>query len=109
MSRLVINTEESLYRPVEVEIDGQVYQVARITRPVQRKLLELDDQLRAGNLDAAYTRLELLIGKQDFIEKIDVQQASKITQYIIQKVYAPTPEDRVEEKKAPEAGEKTQP
>ena len=44
VSRLVINTEESLYKPVDVEIDGQVYTVARVTRPIQRRILELDEE-----------------------------------------------------------------
>lgn len=107
MSRLVINTEESLYKPVDIEIDGQVYTVARVTRPIQRRILELDEEWKKGNLDAAYQRLELLIGSQPFMEKLDVQQVNTITEYIVRKVYAPSKEDRAEEKKAPEAGEKT--
>lgn len=106
MSRLVINTEESLYKPVDIEIDGQVYTVARITRPIQRQIMKLDEQWKSGDLDAAYKRLELLIGPQPFMEKIDVQQVNAITEYIVRKVYAPSKEDRAEEKKAPEAGEK---
>jgi len=109
VKRLVINTEESLYKPVDVEIDGNVYPVARITRPIQRQIMEFDEQWKKGDLDAAYRRLELLIGPQPFMEKLDVQQVNAITEYIVRKVYAPTKEDRAEEKKAPEAGEKTSP
>jgi hypothetical protein len=105
VSRLIIKTEESLYKPVEVEIDGQVYQVARVTRSIQRQLLELDEAWKRGELDAAFLRLEVLIGPQEFIEKLDVQQANAITEYIVRKVYAPSKEDRAEEKKASEAGE----
>lgn len=107
MSRLVINTEESLYKPVEVEINGEVYAVVPVTRAVQRQIMELDEQWKTGDLDAAYRRLELLLGPLPVIEKLRVERVLEITEYIVRKVYAPSKEDRAEEKKAPEAGGKT--
>jgi len=103
---LVINTDESLYKPVQVTIDGQVYTVAKITRGVQLQLMALDEQWRAGDLDAGFRRIELLLGKQPWLEKLDVRELQKLTDYIVRKYYAPNAEDRAEEKKAPEAGEK---
>lgn len=107
MSRLVINTEESLYKPVEVEINGEVYAVVPVTRTVQRQIMELDEQWKTGDLDAAYRRLELLLGPLPVIEKLRVERVLEITEYIVRKVYAPSKEDRAEEKKATEAGGKT--
>lgn len=101
---LVINTAQSMYKPVRVKIDGKYYEVARIFRDMQQKIMEMDRALKDGDLDVPYKRLELLLGPQDFINKLDIEQAEAICQDIIKKVYGPRKEGR-EEKNARGPGE----
>ena len=43
--KLVLNTKKSLYDPIEIEIDGQVYQGAKTTRATLKEISRLDDEI----------------------------------------------------------------
>ena len=48
--RLVLNTKKSLYDPIEIVIDNQVYQSAKTTKAVLKEINKLDEQ-RDGIID----------------------------------------------------------
>lgn len=43
--RLVLNTKKSLYEPIEVVIDNQVYQSAKVTKDVLKEINKLDEEI----------------------------------------------------------------
>jgi len=91
MPRLKINTKTSatLYDPVEVEINGKVYKVKPVGRAILRKIQELDDEVNKGNLDAAYERLELLLGKHKAISDLMIEDLASITDFITKNLFRP--------------------
>jgi len=90
MSKLVINTAQSLYKPIEIKIDGKTYTVkAKFSRKFLNKLGEYDKKITAGDTDAPFERLEKLIGKQAVIDKLDLREVNEITEHIIEKIKNP--------------------
>jgi len=103
MPRLTIDTKntKSLYDPVEVEINGKVFKVISIDRNVLKKIEEFDAETVKGNLDAAYQRLELLIGKHPFINKLRIEELIEITEFVTMNIFRPAKK----EKNSPGPGE----
>jgi hypothetical protein len=85
MSRLIIDT--SLFSPIEIEVNGRVYPVTRITRPVQVKMVELDRAWERGDIDVPFRRLVLLLGEHPEFDDLDISEVNKIIQDIIRKAY----------------------
>jgi len=96
MPRLTIDTKntKSLYEPVEVEINGKVFQVISIGRDTIKKIEEYDAAVKKGNLDAAYERLELFIGKHKLISNLKIEEMIEITDFIIQSVFTPVKKEK---------------
>ena len=94
MPRLNIDTKKSLFEPVEVEIDGQVFTVKRIDRDTLKKIAELDEETQKGNLDAAYERLELLIGKHKFINTLALEELIEITDFVTRNIFRPSKQEK---------------
>ncbi len=106
MSRIVVDSSKSLLPPVEVEIDGQVFQVRRIDRDAQRLLVEFDARVRSGDLDASYEQLEFLLGEaaREAINRLDIRQVDDLLLRIVKALYGRAPLE--DEKKASAPGER---
>lgn len=108
MKKLIIDTRKSIFKPIEIEINGKTFEVIRVTREVLKKLAEFDRRLREGDGEAPYERLEFLIGKTPLINKLEMREVNQITTYITGLLYTPEevqlPED---EKKVIGPGDKS--
>jgi hypothetical protein len=89
MPKLSITTDKSLYAPIDVEIDGKLYRVKRMTRTLIQEIAALDAETGKGDLDAAFRRMEILFEQKPPIDKLDIQQVGKITEFIVRNVLAP--------------------
>jgi Holliday junction resolvasome RuvABC ATP-dependent DNA helicase subunit len=105
MAKIQINTKKSLYEPIEIEIDGKSYAVKRITRDVLKKIREYDEKVSKGDLDAAYKRLELFIGKHKAINELGLDELNEVTNFIIHNIISPK---RIEKNSQRPADEKSQ-
>jgi len=94
MPRISIDTKKSLYKPIEVEIDGKILTVKRITHDIIQKIPEFDERVRNGDLLAAYDRLELFLGKHRVIRTLDLGQVKDITQFIITNIVTQEREEK---------------
>src|SRR4030043_438019 len=74
MPRLKIESEKSLYPPIEVEIDGQVFSLQRVTQKMLMEIGRLDEEIPKGNLEAAWKRLEVLFGPNELFSKLAIFQ-----------------------------------
>ena len=92
--RLVLNTKKSLYGPIEIVIDDQVYQSVKTTKSVLQKVNELDEQIQKepDNDDLLYKVVQLLfdvgpeiLGKLDKREVQDIFVFSKKKFFEIEK------------------------
>jgi hypothetical protein len=106
MPKLRIDTKKSLYKPIEVEIDGKVFQVRRLTRDVLQEAERLDSEVASGKLDAAYERLEFLLQtKNKIFNKLSVEEVGEVTRFITSSMLSPEKseknESRPEDEKSP--------
>jgi len=107
MSKLVINTAQRLYKPIEIEINGKTYVVNAIfTHKFLKKMSEYDEAIGNGDTDAPFERLEMMIGKQAVIEKLDIREINKITKHVITNIYKADTDLPVKEKNLTGPGDK---
>jgi len=80
-NRLVLNTKKSLYEPIEIEIDGQVYQSIKTTRATLREINKLDDEIQKDptNDELVYKAIRLLFDvKPEILDKLDKREVEDI-------------------------------
>ena len=89
MPRLKIESEKSLYPPIEVEIDGQVFSLQRVTQKMLMEIGRLDEEIPKGNLEAAWKRLEVLFGPNELFSKLDIFQVGEIINFVVRSIVMP--------------------
>lgn len=101
MNRLKIDTTKSLYKPIEIEVNGKVFEAKTLTRVILRDLSKLEARIRQGEAEAAYEQLELMFGKQKEFDQLTLQHVNEIVTYVTTQLYAPErilPTDKPNEK-----------
>jgi len=77
--RLVLNTKKSLYDPIEIVIDDQVYQSAKSTRAVLAEIDKLDEKAAKNDDEALYKIVQLLFNvDRKTLEKLDKREVQDI-------------------------------
>jgi len=79
--RLVLNTKKSLYEPIEIEIDGQVYQSVKTTRATLKEVNKLDDEIQKApdNDELLYRAIKLLFDiEPKILDKLDKREVQDI-------------------------------
>ncbi|GAG68454.1 unnamed protein product [marine sediment metagenome] len=77
--RLVLNTKKSLYEPIEIVIDEQVYQCVKATRTVLADIEKLDDKAAKNEDEALYKIVQILFNvDQKILEKLDKREVQDI-------------------------------
>ena len=99
-----IDTKKSLYKPIEIEIDGKIFQVKRIPRDVLLKIERLGEEALKGNVVAGYQQLELLIGKSEYVDRLDIREVNEIIGFITEKIYKLEKTETEEEKNESKPG-----
>lgn len=96
--RFVLNTKKSLYEPIEVEIDGQVYQSAKTTKAVIEEINKLDEQIikNPGKDEFLYKAIQLLFDiDPKILDKLDKREVEDIYTFS-KKRFAEIEQQRVE-------------
>ena len=96
--RLVLNTKKSLYEPIEVVIDDQVYQSKKATRAVIKEVNALDEQIQKAPTDdeLLYKAVQLLFDvKKEILDTLDRREVEDIYTHS-KKKFAEVEKQRVE-------------
>ena len=82
IERLVLNTKKSLYEPIEIEIDGQVYQSIKTTNAVLTEISKLDEKVdkEKGGSESVYKIVQ-------FLFNVDLKILEKLDQREVQDIY----------------------
>jgi len=90
MERLVISTKKSLYKPIEVVIDGVSYKIEKVSPELLEKVTKYDKDADEGKTSALVKQLELLIGiKKEVAMEMDIRDISRLTKFILGKILKP--------------------
>jgi len=85
--KLVLSTRESLYDPIEVEIDGKTYQSIKITRDVSLKLDEIEKRIREKDTQATCEYVQAVFGIEDeVLGKLDYREIEDIYLYVLNQI-----------------------
>lgn len=79
--KLVLNTKKSLYDPIEITIDGQVYQSVKTTKTVLGEINKLDDEIQKDpdNDELLYKVIRLLFNvESEILDKLDKREVQDI-------------------------------
>jgi len=79
--RLVLNTKKSLYDPIEIVIDNQVYQSAKTTKAVLKEINRLDEEILKfpGKDELLYNAIQLLFNVgPEILDKLDKREVEDI-------------------------------
>jgi len=106
MERFKVSTEKSLFKPIEIEVDGKVYSIDMITAEILDKVEKYDKKAETADMTAVTELLELLLGiPKEVSRKIDVRDLNKMLTYVSGRIYNPMKYEREEEKKESRAAE----
>lgn len=107
-ARLIIGGEVSLFKPVFVVIAGVEYPV-KITYPELKKILELENSVTAGSIEALasmYDEAEMMTGApRKILDTIDVREIREIIVYVADRIFHAEKSTPGEEKKGSGPGE----
>jgi hypothetical protein len=105
--RISVSTAKSLHNPLEVEINGKVYEV-KLNRPIFQKLAEIEKEYKKletekPGFDAVfllYDQVELMTGapKED-ISQLDFTDLKVIVEFVMTEYYKPPKTEEAKEEK----------
>lgn len=81
--RFVLNTKKSLYDPIEIVIDGQVYQSVKTTKTVLEEINKIDEEIVKSPADSKwlYKAVQLLF-------KVEPRILDTLDQREVEDIYA---------------------
>lgn len=103
--RFKLSTTESLYPPVEIEIDGKVYKTRRFSHPILIQVKALEDKALAGDIESLLKQIELILPiSRKILDQFDIRELKDLTAHINKVVFGI--EDVKEQKNVPKPGGK---
>ena len=84
---LVIDTKKPLHKPIEITVDAQTFRVKKINREVLNKIEDLARKALKGEVDAAYTQMELIFGKHKSLDLLDIREVNDILGYVTTEIF----------------------
>jgi hypothetical protein len=105
--KLVLSTQKSIHKPIEVEIDGKTYQNRPLSRATFDEVKKHEKKALGGDLEALYKQVEILYGVSvEVLNKLDIRDVNTLLQYTMNQISQPvaTTAKEKEEKNAPKPG-----
>jgi len=112
---VIVNFTVTLYKPVEVTLEGQVFKLRKLNRALFRKLAEFEKMERAAKdnfetVEVVYEEMKAFIdAPADVIDDLDDRQLMELKDIIDQVVFKKKAPGAAEdpEKNGPKPGEET--
>lgn len=84
MPKLTIDTRESLYEPIEIEINGQVYEVKSLNTEFFEKMNQFDEMvINEGKLEGNALFMHHCIGvPMKIAKKLDIRVVNKVKLFL---------------------------
>jgi hypothetical protein len=99
MSKFVISTKKSLYKPIEIEIDGKDYTIESISPAMLDKVRKFEKLSMKGDIGALIDQLAVLTGiEKEKAMNLDVRDITDLLKYITDKIFKPEKLEDKEEK-----------
>ena len=103
--KLILSTQKSIHKAIEVEIDGKTYQNRPLSRMTFDEVRKHEKEALKGDIEALYKQVQILYGvEMDVLNKLDIRDVSSIINYTMTKVSQPNVEKEKAEKNESKPG-----
>lgn len=97
--KLILSTKESLYKPIEIEVDGVIYKAGKLTRDFLKGFFDFEKLAFEGDTDAPYKQAHYAFGiPLKVLYKLDAAEVKDINDRILTGLSSP---DRVNKDTSP--------
>lgn len=95
MKILEIDTTKSLYKPLEIRIDGKTFKVKAITLDALEQIQALRDEAAAGSASAIRRMLkETLDGPLNLLGKLTIDKVIEVVEFAVSQAVKPEPDEK---------------
>lgn len=105
--KLILSTQRSIHKPIEIEIDKKTYQNCPLSRTTFDEVKKHEKAALAGNIEALYKQVQALFPvPMGVLNKLDVRDVNSLLDYVMTKIFqgsAKTDKEKAE-KNAPKPG-----
>jgi len=106
--KLILSTQKSIHKPIEIEIDGKTYCNRPLSRATFDEVKEHEKAALKGDIEALYKQVQILYGvEMDVLNKLDIRDVNTLLQYTMTQVSQPlaTTDKEIAEKNALKPGQ----
>ena len=98
--KLILSTQKSIHKPIEVEIDGKTYTNSPLSRGLFDEIKKHEKAAVGGDIEALYKQVQVLYGVPlDVLNKLDVRDINSLIDYTMTQIFqarVKTPEEKAE-------------
>lgn len=90
---LVLSTQKSIHKPIEVEIDGKTYQNRPLSRATFDEVKKHEKSALKGDIEALYNQVQILFGvPMEVLNKLDIRDVNTLLEYAMAQIFQPVTE-----------------
>jgi len=88
--KLILSTQKSIHKPIEVEVDGKTYQNRPLSRATFDEVKKHEKAALGGDIEALYKQVQILYGvEMAVLNKLDIRDVNTLLQYTMTQVSQP--------------------
>ena len=89
--KLILSTQKSIHKPIEVEIDGKIYQNRPLSRTLFDEVKKYEKDALKGDIEALYKQVQILYGVSiEMLNKLDVRDVNTLLEYTMAQIFQPS-------------------
>ena len=100
--KLVLSTQKSIHKPIEIEVDGKTYQNRPLSKATFDEVRKHEKAALKGDIEALYNQVNILFGVPvEVLNKLDVRDVNTLLEYTMGQIFQAKPktDEEKEEKK----------
>jgi len=99
--KLILSTQKSIHKPIEIEVDGKTYQNRPLSRATFDEVRKHEKAAVGGDIEALYKQVEVLFGVPvEILNKLDIRDVNSLLEYTMAQIFQAKPKtDKEKEEK----------
>ena len=105
--KLVLSTQKSVHKPIEIEIDGETYSNKPLSRATFDEVKKHEAAALKGDIESLYKQVQALFPvPMEMLNQLDIRDVNSLLEYVMSQILTPkaTTDKEKAEKNAPKPG-----
>lgn len=86
--KLILSTQKSIHKPIEIEIDGKTYCNRPLSRATFDEVKKHEKDALKGDIEALYEQVKVIFGvPMDVLNKLDIRDVNTLLEYTMAQVF----------------------